>query len=151
MKVAICIFLFAVLACYHVSAQTVSVDLLRHPLTPKVRQSLQRAIVKMDSGDHEASIGILRDTLAKHPESAAYVDSLLGVEYLRTARFQAAVSLLEQAVSLIPHDAMTHYNLGIALIVTRNYARAEQEIQRAIALDPKNADMKLRLESLRNR
>ena len=148
MRTAISIGLIAAGFCCNASAQTVSVDLLRHPITPKVRQSLRRAIEKMESGDHEGSIAILQETLAKHPDSATYVDSLLGVEYLRTARFQAAVSLVEDAVLLLPHDAMTHYNFGIALIVTRKYDRATREIQRALELDPKNAEMKLRLDSL---
>jgi tetratricopeptide (TPR) repeat protein len=126
----------------------VSVDVLRHPIAPKVWQRLLRAIEKMESGDHETAIGQLLETLTKYPESAPYVHNLLGVEYVKTDRFQAAVSAFERAVSLLPHDAMTHYNFGLALICTEDYDRAAQEIQRALELDPKNIKMQARLDAL---
>src|SRR5579862_7013220 len=68
---------------------TVSVDLLRHPITAKVRKQILSAMDKMDSGDHEAAIEQLRETLAKYPDSAPYVHNLLGVEYVKTDQFEA--------------------------------------------------------------
>ncbi len=127
---------------------TVSVDLLRHPISAKVRQLLLSALHKMESGDHEAAIALLRKTLAKYPDSAPYVQNLLGVEYVKTDRFEAAVSSFEQAVLLLPHDAMTHYNFGLALVCAGDYDRAAQEIQRALELDPSNAQMQARLNAL---
>jgi len=121
----------------------VSVDVLRHPLPPKVRQLLIRAMVRMDAGDHEAAIEQLRETLRKYPDSAAFVYELLAVEYAKVERFQEAVSAFEQAVSFLPHDSMTHYNFGLALISTGDRERAEQEFQRAVELDPKNPKMRV--------
>ena len=126
----------------------VSVDLLRHPITAKVRQQLLSAMDKMESGDHEAAIEQLRETLTKYPDSAAYVHNLLGVEYVKTDRLDAAVSSFEQAVLLLPHDAMTHYNFGLALICAGDYGRAAQQVQRALELDPKNSIMQARLSAL---
>ena len=128
---------------------TVSVDLLRHPVTAKVRKLLLGALDRMDSGDHEAAIEQLRETLTKYPDSAPYVHNLLGVEYVKTDRFEAAVSSFEQAVSLLPHDAMTHYNFGLALVCAGDYDRAAQEIQRALELDPGNATMQARLDTIK--
>ena len=105
----------------------------------------------MESGDHEMAIGQLLETLAKYPDSAPYVHNLLGVEYVKTDRFQAAVSSFEQAVMLLPHDAMTHYNFGLSLVCAGDYDRAEQEVRRALALDPKNAKMQARLDALRHK
>ena len=85
--IVINLYLIAALACCTVSAQTVPVDVLRHPVTAKVRQLLVKAMDKMESGDHEAAIAVLRETLLKHPDSAPYVDNLLGVEYVKTDRF----------------------------------------------------------------
>jgi Flp pilus assembly protein TadD len=127
----------------------VSVDVLRHPITPKVRKLLLSAFDKIDSGDHEAAIAQLRETLAKYPDSAAYVHNLLGVEYVKTDRFEAAVSSFEQAVLLLPHDAMTHYNFGLALVCAGDYERAQQEVQRALALDPGNSQMQARLDTIK--
>ena len=129
----------------------VSVDLLRHPISAKVRKLLLSAMDKMESGDHEAAIEQLRETLAKYPDSAPYVQNLLGVEYVKTDRFDAAVSSFEQAVSLLPHDAMTHYNFGLELICAGDYDRAAQEFQRALELDPKNVQMQARLNALLER
>jgi tetratricopeptide (TPR) repeat protein len=126
----------------------VSVDVLRHRIAPRVEKMILRALEKMDAGDHETAIGQLLETLTKYPESAPYVHNLLGVEYVKTDRFQAAVSSFERAVALLPHDAMTHYNFGLALICTGDYDRAAQEIQRALELDPKNTRMQARLDAL---
>ena len=75
--------------------------------------------------------------LTKYPDSAAYVQDLLGVSYVKTDRYQDAISSFEQAVTLLPHDAMTHYSFGLALVCAGDYERATQEVQRAVALDRK--------------
>jgi Flp pilus assembly protein TadD len=130
----------------------VSADVLRHPITPKVRQLLLRAMEKIEAGDHETAIHELQETLTKYPDSAAYVHNLLGVEYVKTDRFKDAVSSFEQAVLLLPHDAMTHYNFGLALVCAGDYDRAAQEVQRALELDPRNTEgntkMRARLNAL---
>jgi len=128
---------------------TVSVDVLRHPISAKVRHLLLGAMDKMESGDHQAAIAQLRETLTKYPDSAPYVHNLLGIEYVKTDQFNAAVSSFEQAVLLLPHDAMTHYNFGLALICSGDYDRAAQEVQRALALDPGNAQMQARLDTIK--
>src|ERR1017187_6995630 len=120
------IVLFTALTATAIPAQTeakpgegkaiISVDVLRHPITAKVRKMILRAMEKMDAGEHQPAIGQLLETLTKYPDSAPYVHNLLGVEYVRTDRFQDAISSFEQAVSLLPHDPMTHYNFGLALI-----------------------------------
>jgi predicted Zn-dependent protease len=130
------------------ASAVVSVDVLRHPMTKKVRLRLLKAMEKMESGQHEAAIQELQETLAKYPDSAAYVDSLLGVEYVKTDRFQAAISSFEQAVLLLPHVATAHYNFGLALVCAGDYDRAAQEVQRALELDPTNPRIQARLNAL---
>jgi len=126
----------------------VSADLLRHPIREKVRRRLMKALKKMESGEHETAIEQLRETLAKYPDSAPYVDNLLGVEYVKTDRFQEAVTSFEQAVSWLPKDAMTHYNFGLALVCAGDYERAAHEVRRAVELDPGNPQMQARLNAL---
>jgi Flp pilus assembly protein TadD len=140
--------LSAAFAASVVSAQTVSVDLLRHPISPKVRTLLLQALEKMEAGDHETAIAQLRETLSKYPDSAPYVHNLLGVEYVKTDRFETAIHSFEQAVLLLPHDPMTHYNFGLALVCAGDYERATQEVQRALELDPNNPRMQARLNAL---
>ena len=127
---------------------TISADLLRYPITEKARRMLQRALEKIKAGNHEAAIEQLLGTLAKYPGSAAYVHSLLGIEYLKTDRFTAAVGSLEQAVSLLPHDAINRYNLGLSLVCAGDYERGEQEVRRAIKLDPNNPTAQALLNAL---
>jgi Flp pilus assembly protein TadD len=129
-------------------SNVVSIDFLRHPVAPRIRKLILRAIDAMDSGDHETAIAQLQETLSKYPESAPYVHNLLGIAYVKTDRFKAAVSSLEQAVALLPTDAMTHYNFGLALVCDGDYDRAAREIQRAVELDPGNRTMRARLNSL---
>jgi tetratricopeptide (TPR) repeat protein len=126
----------------------VSVDALRHPMTAKVRKLLLGATDRINSGDYATAIGQLQDMLAKYPESAPFVHDLLGVAYVKTDRYQDAISSFEQAVTLLPHDAMTHYSFGLALVCAGDYERATQEVQRAVELDPKNARMRERLNEL---
>ena len=109
---------------------------------------LLKAWEAMNVAKHEAAIKQLQETLAKYPDSAPYVHSLLGVEYLKTDRFKAAVSSFEQAVSLLPHDAWNHYNLGLSLACVGDLNRGEQEVRRALELDPKNASMQPLLGAL---
>jgi len=120
------------------TAQTISADLLRQPLSRKAKQILQKAQQAADAGDHSLAIGLLETALMKYPESAAWTQSMLGVEYLKTRQFAAAVTSLEQAVQLLPRDAVDLSNLGFALASTGQYDRAERELRRSLALDHGN-------------
>jgi Flp pilus assembly protein TadD len=55
---------------------------------------------------------------------------------------------LEQAVSLLPHDAINRYNLGLSLVCAGDYERGEQEVRRAMELGPNNATMEALLNAL---
>jgi Flp pilus assembly protein TadD len=123
-------------------AGVVSADILRHPIKEKTRRLLQDAVKAMNAGEHENAIRQLLAVLAKYPESAAYVFSLLGVEYLRTDRFADAVDSFEQAVALLPHDATNRYNLAVSLLCNHDLERGEQEARRGLELAPTNSEMR---------
>jgi Tfp pilus assembly protein PilF len=103
---------------------------------------LQRAVEWMRSGKHQEAIRQLEDTLSKDPSSAAYVQSLLGFEYMKTDQFGAAVNSFEQAVTLLPHDVINHLNFAISLARIGDYTRAEQEVRRAQELAPENLEIR---------
>jgi Flp pilus assembly protein TadD len=128
--------------------QTVSADLLRHPISQKTRGMLQRALDWMRSGKHQEAIHQLEETLAKDPASAAYVHSLLGFEYMKTDQFTAAVNCFEQAVSLVPHDAITQTNFGVSLAAIGDYKRAEEQARRAQDLAPGNPEIRRFLDAV---
>lgn len=126
----------------------ISADVLRRPVTEKARRMLRKALAAMQTGDHEAAIKQLLEGLAKFPEAAAYVHRLLGVEYLRTGQFTAAVSSLEQAARLLPHDAMTRHNFGLSLVCAGDYDRGVREVRQALELEPENPTMQALLNAL---
>jgi tetratricopeptide (TPR) repeat protein len=117
-------------------ARTISLELLRYPLSGKASRMLHTALQTAGAGDHEGAVKQLQKTLAKYPGSGPYVYSLLGVEYLRMEQISAAVKVLKQAVKLLPHDPSNHANLGLALVSKGEYDCAEPELRRALDLDP---------------
>src|SRR5665213_3031328 len=119
-------------------AGTISADLLRHPLSAQARDMIDKAQRTAQAGDHLAAIERLTKALDKHPESAAWIQPVLGVEYIRTDQYQAAIQALEQAVLLLPRDPINRSNLGLSLAITGQFDRAEQELQQALQLDAKN-------------
>ena len=129
-------------------ANVVSVDFLRHPIAPKTRVMLQKALLTIKAEDHHAAIRELLTILSKDPASAAWVHTLLGVEYLKTAQYKLAEESLEQAATLLPHDAINHYNLALSLVLTHDAGRGEQEARRALELDPDLPEAKRLLQAL---
>jgi tetratricopeptide (TPR) repeat protein len=109
---------------------------------------MQEALRMSGSGDHPGAIVQLNKTIAKFPNTGAYVYSLLGVEYLKTGQIPEAVDALAQAVVLLPHDASNHANLGLAFVSSKQYTLAEPELQRALDLDPHNTVAKRLLAAL---
>jgi len=131
-----------------VPAGTISVELLRYPISNETRRMLQKAVQASETGDHSGAAKQLRHILIKSPGADAYVYSLLGVEYLKTGQITEAVDALQQAVALLPHDAANHANLGLALACKGQYDRAEPELARALELDRHNKVASQLLSSL---
>lgn len=127
-------------------AGTVSAEQLRRPLSAQARQMLQKAQRAAESGDHVAAIQQLTDALTKFPESAVWIQPLLGIELLKTDQFAAAVKSFEQAVALLPRDAINRSNFGLSLAAVGQYERARQELRRALELDRSNTTTKQLLE-----
>jgi Flp pilus assembly protein TadD len=134
-----------------VADHTISADLLRLHLSPKAKELLQKAQRAADADEHLHAIAVLETAREKYPEADAWTQSMLGVEYLKTGQFDAAVAALEQAVELLPREALNHANLGYALAATGQYTRAEQELQRSVQLDSGNLKTRKLLDVVRQR
>lgn len=79
--------------------------------------------------------------LARFPNQLAIPDQLATLDMLGAAcsmnnAYQRAVDVNRRAVSLAPDDARTHYNFATALMFTGDFAGAEREIARCLALQP---------------
>jgi Flp pilus assembly protein TadD len=90
------------------------------------------------SGEHDKAIGELRLAL-QDPSAAPYAHSILGAEYLKTGRIAEAVTELEVAVQLLPHNAPSLSNFGFALYLAGERERGEQEVRKALVLDSSNS------------
>jgi len=60
--------------------------------------------------------------------------------YLQSGRASEAVVEFRESLKLNPDSAPTHYNLGIALSIQRQYDGALAEFQEAVRLDPDHAE-----------
>jgi len=127
-------------------AGTISAELLRHPLSAQTREMINKALRTAQAGDHLSAIAQLTKALAKHPESAAWIQPWLGVEYLKTDQPEAAIQALEQAVLLLPRDPINRSNLGLSFASTGQYDRAAQELRQALKLDAKSDTTRRLLE-----
>ena len=126
----------------------VSIDTLRHPLSSKGRQLLDKAVRLAGRGNHAAAIKCLRDALVKCPTDAPYVHNLLGFEFLQTNQFMEAKDSYEEAVRLMPRESHNHANYALSLAVIGDLESAEKEVRTAIELDSGNAKAKSILELL---
>jgi tetratricopeptide (TPR) repeat protein len=126
----------------------VSVDTLRHPLSSKGRQLLEKTMQLARRGNHGAAIKGLRDALVKFPADAAYVHNLLGFEFLETNQLMEAKNSYEEAVRLMPHESPNHANYALSLAITGDLDSAEKEVRKAIELDGNNVKAKSILELL---
>lgn len=84
----------------------------------------------------------LAKAIAKDPKlgEAHYFLALAYLGRDSDAGFPAALPELETAVRLNPDDARSHYLLGYIAMKQHDYKRAEAELLRNAALDPRNPD-----------
>jgi Flp pilus assembly protein TadD len=115
-------------------AGTVSVEQLRHPLTRKGGQLLERAQRYAKAGEHRKAIQEFLRALGE-ASAAPYAHSLLGIEYLKIGDLASATSALLEAVRVLPGIAANHTNLGYALCLTGQRKPAERELREAVRLD----------------
>jgi tetratricopeptide (TPR) repeat protein len=120
------------------TAPLISTDRLRNPLALKALKLINKAQAAGEKGDHESAIRILLETREKYPSSAAYVHSLLGIEYAKTSQYSKAEDELRHAVALMPHEAVNHSNLAYALCFLGKFDEAEASVRRALELDKDN-------------
>jgi tetratricopeptide (TPR) repeat protein len=72
-------------------------------------------------------------------------DAFLGDIALKEGKPRQARPLIEQALHLFGGIRIAHYDLGVLDAQSKDYARAEEELQVAIRLDPFQADAHYRL------
>ena len=119
-------------------AGTITAEELAHPVSRKGVKLLRKAKDYWQAGKHDKAIDELQLAL-KEPSAVPYAHSILGTEYLRIGRIAEAVTELEVAVQLLPHNAPNRSNFGYALYLAGERERAVQEVRKALVLDSSNS------------
>jgi thioredoxin-like negative regulator of GroEL len=118
----------------HLRGGTVSVGQLQHPLSAKSKKIMLAAQKASEAGDYLKAVGILRSAL-NDASAEPYARTNIGVAYLKAGQAALAVPELQQAVRLLPDDAVARTNFAFALLLTKHVDAAEVECRRALQLD----------------
>ena len=88
------------------------------------------------AGNSRQAIAKFQEAAALNPSAHTY--SQLGREYGKTGNYSEALGALATAQKLDPGFAMTYYTLGNVHQAQGDLARAREDYQRVLALDPNN-------------
>jgi tetratricopeptide (TPR) repeat protein len=113
----------------------VSVQELEHPISDPDRKRLRQAEQKFEKGKWKDGMKSLEAALEK-PATAGYAEAILGTEYLKQNELALAVKYLTESAQMLPGSVAVHSNLGYALSAGGHVEDGEQELRKALALDP---------------
>jgi tetratricopeptide (TPR) repeat protein len=113
---------------------TISAGTLMHPPSKKASKVLLKAQKYSEAGDSLKAIETLKSAPVEE-DSASYIHSRLGTEYLKLHHYAQAVPELEEAVKLAPKEQAHHSNLSYAYRALGRLDRAEAEARAALDLD----------------
>jgi tetratricopeptide (TPR) repeat protein len=83
----------------------------------------------------ERAIWAFKDSLRIKPDFIhAYIG--IGASYIKSARFNEAISTLQSAIQFEPQDATIYYYLGMASRMSGDHAEAVEKLKKAVAIDP---------------
>jgi tetratricopeptide (TPR) repeat protein len=92
----------------------------------------------------DESLDMIRRALEQEPENGAYLDSYGWVLY-RLGRLPEAETQLKRALESMDTDPIVHEHLGDVYHAMGDGAKARQEWQEALKLDPENRSLKKKL------
>jgi len=87
-------------------------------------------------------LGLIVCGLFVHTASAAETDKLLeeGERLVNSGRYAEALGVYQRAAEQFPDSADAHFKLGGMQLIAHDYAGGVASFQRAISLDPGNAN-----------
>lgn len=101
------------------------------------------ARARLASGDAATALADYQKLASLVPTSAAYQDQI-GFIFAATNRTSDAIPYFERATNLNPKLAQAWFHLGVARLILKQRAGIA-DLEKAIALDPGDADYRLRL------
>jgi len=119
------------------AAATLDEYLRGNPDDAKAR--VLRASLLTDLGRNDEALAEL-DRAGKSTTETLQTLKLRSVIYYRENDFEKAANALQKAAAIAPQDAGIRARLGHALLKTKNYAGATQQLGEALRLDPSSND-----------
>ncbi len=100
---------------------------------PQKSSTRQKRLTPQQERDVDIEIGFIEGVVRRDPH---YVDALqvLGDNYTRRGRFTDGLKVDEQLATLMPADALVHYNLACSYALTDQPERAIASLHRALDL-----------------
>jgi tetratricopeptide (TPR) repeat protein len=128
-------------------ASTVSARQLLHPPTKKAYHSFVEAQKFSSSGDYAKAAEALQRALQESPEYAeAHVN--LGVQYIRTGRYDAAAAELTRAMEISGPNAVILCDLAWVQLRLGHRDKAVENVRAGLKMDPGSAQGNLILGNL---
>lgn len=103
----------------------------------RAREALEKSIQLSGEGKAEAAIEKIQEAIKAFPE---YFEAhfQLGNQFLKTGRFDEAVSQLDRARQINPDDERVYQSFGLVLMQQKNYGVAVAVFSEAARLNPVN-------------
>jgi hypothetical protein len=100
---------------------------------PQKSSDREKRLTPQQERDVDIEIGFIEGVVRRDPQ---YVDALqiLGDNYTRRGRFADGLKIDEQLSTLMPGDALVHYNLACSCALTDQPERAVASLHRALDL-----------------
>jgi protein O-GlcNAc transferase len=98
-----------------------------------------RGVIKMQTGDFPAAIGLIEKAIEKHPYHCDFYINL-GNALAHHGQIDAAIGVYQQGLELNPHHVDGHHNLGNLFKRAQRFLEAVQAFQHALALQPQRAE-----------
>lgn len=101
----------------------------------RAKEALERSIQLSGEGKAEAAIEKIQEAIKVFPE---YFEAhfQLGNQFLKTGRFDEAISQLDRARQINPNDDRVYQSFGLVLMQQKNYAVAVAVFSEAVRLNP---------------
>jgi len=116
----------------------------RHTPCLDATQTLQEAVSLGDRGHIATAIDVLRRGLSRCPGHLPFA-KYLGAYLVMHGNPHQSRQLLEKMAAWLPDDAQAHFALGVCLTTIGDLPASVAALERALALDPNNYDMRVAL------
>jgi tetratricopeptide (TPR) repeat protein len=123
------------------------------PQHPLASNNLARLMLQ-NGGNLDVALSLAQTARQGLPDSSAVADTLAWVDYQKGA-YQSAIGLLQEVLQLqeknnAPDNPDTHYHLGMAYAKSGQPALAQQQLERALKINPNASEARKQLAQLKS-